>query len=396
MQKKLTKLLCTLAVCALAGSVDGLTIVPTFDTSITSDPNAAAMEAAINAAISVFETNYTDNLTVSIKFVSDPTVDLGQSQTWGNEYPYAGFIAALQSRASSVNDSNALSKLTNSAVDPILNGTTVYLNLGHARLLGLDTQTGPDGFDSTISLNTTIMNFSRSSINDTNYDMQMVAEHEMDEVLGTSSSLPDATNIAAADLFRYDASLDRTFTTNGDNAYFSVDGTNLWARYNMDPTGDYGDWWSANLDYWAPSGITPHAQVQDAYAGPGSFCDLGTNEFTVLDVLGYTLGKAAAAPSGPLLSIANSGAGQVTVSWSNTSLIYSLEETTDLSSGLWLPSATGAANPAVIQATGTQTFYRLAQLGGIIAAARPAAPLPAASKSCQLRTHVAHRERKED
>src|SRR5208282_5019504 len=151
MARKSAKLLCAYAICVGAASAHGLTIVPTFDSSITSDPNRRAMEAAIHAAITVFQTNYVDNLTVNITFVSDPTVDLGQNLTWGNEYPHTGFLAALQSTATTVNDANALSKLTNSKVDPILGGSSIYLTLAQARMLGLETQTGPDGFDSTIS-----------------------------------------------------------------------------------------------------------------------------------------------------------------------------------------------------------------------------------------------------
>ena len=293
---------------------------------------------------------------------------------WGNGYPYTGFLAALQSKATSVNDANALSKLTNSAVDPILGGNSVYLTLAHARQLGLDTQAGPDGFDSTISLNMTISNFTRSMIDETNYDLQEVAEHEIDEVLGTASSLPDTTNITCIDLFRYDTNLNRSFTTNGDNAYFSVDGTNLWARYNTNPGGDYGDWWSDNLDFWAPLGVRPHAQVQDAFGAPAIFQDLGTNELTALDVVGYTLASAGlTAPSAPKLSIAKSGPGQITVSWPGSGTSYALEETTDLNSRQWALSAGGTVNPATIQLSGTQKFYRLAQQGGVMAAARPAA-----------------------
>ncbi len=50
----------------------GLTIVPTFDPSITSLPGAAGVEAAINAAISAVEANITspNNITVPIYFTN--------------------------------------------------------------------------------------------------------------------------------------------------------------------------------------------------------------------------------------------------------------------------------------------------------------------------------------
>src|SRR5579862_4436224 len=58
-----------------------LTITPTFDSSITSLSNAAAVEAGINAAIAQTEASITtfhlDN--VSIDFVNDPTTGLGSN-----------------------------------------------------------------------------------------------------------------------------------------------------------------------------------------------------------------------------------------------------------------------------------------------------------------------------
>src|SRR5438067_399638 len=46
----------------------GLVINPVFDSSITSDPNAAAIEGTINSAIQEYETRFTDPITVSINF----------------------------------------------------------------------------------------------------------------------------------------------------------------------------------------------------------------------------------------------------------------------------------------------------------------------------------------
>src|SRR5204863_432347 len=45
-----------------------LLIVPTFDSSITSDPNAATIEAGINAAIARVEAHILNPLTVNITF----------------------------------------------------------------------------------------------------------------------------------------------------------------------------------------------------------------------------------------------------------------------------------------------------------------------------------------
>lgn len=360
-QKFFTRMAGVFLFILLAGGVTapafGLTIIPSYDSSITNDPNGRAMTNAIYAAIKALQTNIADNFTVYIHFTNDPTVSLGQSQTWGGGYAYADYLAALKATAADANDTNAISQLPNSLTDPLIGGTNIHLTLALARHLGLDTGEGPDGVDSTISLNTTLMNFTRPPGNSTNYDMQGTVAHEIDEVLGTSSGLP-ATNIVwAMDLFRYTTNLVRTFTTNGDDAYFSVDGTNLWARFNMDPGGDYADWWSAS-GFWAPPGITPHPQVQDAFGNQGTVEDLGPNELAMLDAVGWTL-TAPVPATAPILWMVKSGPGQATILWADSFDGYVLQERTNLLSGMWVASASGSTNPAFITVSTGQKFYRL-------------------------------------
>ena len=73
----------------------------------------------------------------------------------------------------------------------------------------------------------------------------------------------------------------RSLTTNSSaTAYFSIDGgvTDL-VNFNQTAGADYAD--------WASSG-TP--QVQDAFGTPGTTnVNVGTNELTALDVIGYNL-----------------------------------------------------------------------------------------------------------
>ncbi len=168
-----------------------------------------------------------------------------------------------------------------------MNGSTlINLQVANAVALGLDS--GP-AF-ATVSLNTSICNLDRVSINPALYDLQAVATHEMDECLAISSELSGLTNGAPAptgaiwteDLFRYSATPGvRSFDTGlNTQAYFSIDGgvTDL-AQFNQYAGGDFNDWYS----YYG--GNAP--QVQDAFATPGVTPNLGV-ELTVLDVLGYT------------------------------------------------------------------------------------------------------------
>jgi hypothetical protein len=368
LKKIFIRLLCCGAALGISLAARGVTIVPTWDSSITSDPNVSEITNSIMFAIQTLESNVTDNVTVKIDFVESTSVALGQSATWVIQASYSEYWAALQARATSQNDFNALSQLPNSPVDPILGENQIELALPLARLMGFYPGYGTDGYDSTVTLNISIMNLTRPPANPNHYDLIAVVEHEMDEVLGFDSTLPDnypAGPIGPMDLFRYTTNstgLTRTWTTSGDNAYFSVDGTNLWARFNQNSGGDYHDWWSDG-GLWAPPGITPHPQVQDAFAYPDTTPNLGANELAGLDVIGYTLP--------PVLRIAASGGNTFTLSWPANYSGFILQERTNLQSGLWIDSATGSANPATIVPAASGKFYRLYQ----------DPPPPAASKA---------------
>jgi hypothetical protein len=142
-------------------SAYSLTVVPTFDSSITKDPNGPAMIAGITAAIAALQDGIANNFTVYINYVNDPSVELGENTTWINNYAYSRYLAALRKSASDADDTNALRKLPNSSVDPVVGGADIVLPLPLARLLGLDSGEGPDGFDATVNLNMSLMNFTR-------------------------------------------------------------------------------------------------------------------------------------------------------------------------------------------------------------------------------------------
>jgi hypothetical protein len=338
---------------SIATSGYSLNIIPTFDSSITGAPNSAAIISGINFALQTIQSNIADNVSVNITFVADENIGLGQSLTFGDDYSYADYLAALRSRATSVNDTNALSQLPNSSVDPVIGGSLIHLTTAQARMLGLDSYSG---IDSTVSFKMSLMNLTRQLVNPGKYDFISTVEHEVDEVLGISSGLPNTSVVWPVDLFRYTTNRVRTFTTSGDDAYFCVDGTNLLARYNMNPGGDYADFWSFT-GHWAPPGSTPHSQVQDAFAYPNATADLGTNELAALDVVGWTLVK----PLAPLLlTIVRTSANHYTISWPSSYTGFVLQENTNLLDAAgWVESASGSANPAILVSTSSQKFYRL-------------------------------------
>src|SRR4051812_39709916 len=92
-----TLLACGLMVAALCVSTKAnLVIVPTFDISITSDPNAAAIEAGINLAITQLESYISNPVTVRIEFKSI-TTGLAESLSAYNRLPYTAYLGDIVS-----------------------------------------------------------------------------------------------------------------------------------------------------------------------------------------------------------------------------------------------------------------------------------------------------------
>lgn len=283
-----------------------LVIVPTWDSSITSDPNAATIESTINTAIQFYEASFSDPVTVNIYFEEMSTAGLeGHSNWWYYDLSYAQFRAALQSDASTTNDTLALAHLPGGSANPVTGSGYVRVKTANLRALGFTGYTSglAGGVDGTIGLHTSQMNLSRASIDPNKYDLMATAEHEMDEVLGLCSGLDSSSSDPfPEDLFRYTTSGSRTYTTGGDNAYFSLDGVTDLARFNQNTDGysggDYGDWWSSGAR--AP-------QVQDAAITPGATPNPKV-ELTALDVIGYHL---VPAPVPVLTSITLAGTNLV-------------------------------------------------------------------------------------
>ena len=160
-----------------------LNIVPTYDQSITGDPNGAAMQQTIQKALDYYRNTVTNPLTLNITFKTDQTISLGQSASPTTTVDYGAYVAALR-RVAQGQPFLAFVPDTN----PINSSTKIEAKLAHLRLLGLSGP--PDGPDSTVSFKTSIMNLSRTGPQDPNkYDMLAVVEHEINEVLGISSAL---------------------------------------------------------------------------------------------------------------------------------------------------------------------------------------------------------------
>ena len=267
-----------------------LVINPTFDSSITDDPHAAAIEAALKTMIGNFESEYTTPITVNVKF-AEMSSGLAESLTFFTFETYPAYVKALAAHATSADDKAAVASLPGGTQNPVNGGTDIELTDANARALGFSANPS-GGYDATIKLNMSLFNLSRFNINPNKYDLIASSTHEMDEVLGIGSTLDAYNNnvpiptgwVDAEDLFRYNMQTGaRSYNTNpSTDAGFSFNGgkTFLPPQFNQMKGDDFNDWYN-------PGGSRP-PEVQDAEGTPGTTTNVGV-ELIVLDVLGYTL-----------------------------------------------------------------------------------------------------------
>lgn len=273
----------------------GLTIQPTFDASITGDPHAAAIEAMINQAISIYQSLFTDPITVRILFryatteVNGnplPNGLLARSNYVYYQVPWNNYINALIADGRTGNDTTANASLpgtalSNNILPSSAGGRAVGLNT--PGVMASDGTVGSGTFDGIITLNRNQpFQFSRPSSGST-YDALRSAEHEMDEVLGLGSSVSNYADLRPQDLFSWSGPGTRSTSSSGSR-YFSINGgnTNI-VNFNQSPNGDFGDWFSPPC----PNQANPY--VQNAFSCENQFSDVTATspEGINLDVIGY-------------------------------------------------------------------------------------------------------------
>jgi hypothetical protein len=280
----------------------GLIINPTFDSSITGNPNAAAIEAMINRAISFHESLFSDPITIQIRFRYSTTGPDGtplpahaaaQSVFVIYQIPWSIYIDALRADARTSNDSVANASLPATALSP-----NIKPRSAGGRAVGLDTppamlpngtigQGGP--YDGIVTLNSSApYQFTRPP-SPGNLDAQRSTEHEVDEVIGLGSRLGhNGNDVHPQDLFSWSSTGVRNITSSGTR-YFSINGgaTNI-VNFNQNPDGDFGDWLSAACPQ-------AHPYVQNAFGCAGQYSDIAATspEGINLDVVGYDLVNGA-------------------------------------------------------------------------------------------------------
>jgi hypothetical protein len=201
---------------ALPARATGIIINPTWGWS-TSTANQATLESTIDTVIGIYEANLTTSnatpVTVNIRF-TDSTTSLGSTSWSPYSVTYQDYVNALTSHALTTDDIHALLHLPpgpNSPVNDINGAPTTLISIKPANMKALGLSfgfNGPPEVDATIGLETSIMNLSRTGTQvSSNYDLESVVMHEMDEALGLGSTLGvGVTNPSPEDFFRYTGS----------------------------------------------------------------------------------------------------------------------------------------------------------------------------------------------
>jgi hypothetical protein len=292
------------AMTATTVPTSGLIIHATFDSSITGNPNAAAIEAMINRAISIYESLFSDPITIEILFryattapdgTPLPAARIAQSDSVYYTIPWNAAVDALRADARTSNDSLAIASLPGSALSANVlpasaNGRAVGGNTPPAMFAnGTVGNGGP--YDGIVTLNFAApYQFTRPTTSG-NYDAQRSTEHEIDEVMGFGSRIDNNLNdLLPQDVFSWSSAGVRNLTSSGTR-YFSINGgvTNL-VNFNQTPPFDFGDWLSTSCPQ-------THPYPQNAFVCTGQSSDIAATspEGINLDVIGYDLVTAARA-----------------------------------------------------------------------------------------------------
>jgi len=258
------------AALTFAGPGQALTVTPTFDSSITSSPNAAAIEAAINQVTQTYRM-FSNPAKVSIDFqLGNLGGPGGESLSTRYATGYTDYeFAALAHDAATHPWNHVLATAqanlaSGNTADFIVSTSANFRALGY---IGVDGVLGSDGgsggtFDGIVLLDAASVQADLYAFTPTVGPAQEsglnVLYHEVDEVLGIGGSgsfLNDVANgadfnaIGPLDPYRYDLSTGlKSYTTDPNIiSYFSIDGgvTPIAPFNQINPPGffgDFGDW----------------------------------------------------------------------------------------------------------------------------------------------------------
>ena len=239
-------------------SATNLQIDVTYDNTVTSLSNATQFESDFNAVVSQFEDAITNPVTVDIQVsvgtINGITTPLPSGDVSGS---FSASVLMGSTASASFADTEAALAHTGAvlpAIDPTGGGHFYYMPQAEVKALGLSPATFPTSapYDGYIGFSGATGEFSFSGIPSAGqYSFQTAAMHEIQEVLGRTSTLNGVTSGFAAyplDLFRYVAPGVTSFTQNtaagATQAYASADGgvTDLGTFADQSNGFDRSDW----------------------------------------------------------------------------------------------------------------------------------------------------------
>jgi hypothetical protein len=262
----------------------------TYFTALTSHSSGNTVDTQALASLNSTEASVFSGTNGKVDLTSALAQALGITSTNGNSNRVTGTLAPTTSP--SINGGNTSINDPLTSCNVLTDGPTCYNGVIYLQNPG------------TISGNTQDYYYGSASTFANNlYDIYSIAEHEVNEILGTSSCVDGANftndcgnNAAAVDLFRYTAPGTVAVYPTTTQGYFSYDSgvTNV-ANYNSSPNReDYADFSSSCT------------HVQDATGCLGKALDITTDggaEAKILDAVGYT----AATPEPGTTTLLGSG-----------------------------------------------------------------------------------------
>ena len=273
----------------LSDPVSAFTLTPVFDSSITSNPNAPAIETAIDTVASELGSAFSNSAVIhfnvswgSVQGKPIPGGDVSASEeNLTGPYSFSTFTADLKAVAAANPDDPVLQSVAANLPRSNPAGALSYgIPYAEAQAIGLlppasRLPAGAIGFSNAVTWDFNPID----GVAANTYDLEGAAAHEIMEVLGRISGLQSAKPTVATplDLFRYTAAGVSSFSYSAA-AYFSIDGgQTAIEHFNVAGSGDRSDIASA-------PGLT---DVQAAYLPTGVALTLSAADLTLLDALGW-------------------------------------------------------------------------------------------------------------
>jgi hypothetical protein len=291
-----------------------LVIDPVFDSSVTSSPEAANYEAAVNAAISYLESKISTPITISIGFgygevggnngsAGTPLAAASGAESQGTtfSYSYADVYAALEATdtTSAVQIAAAASLPKVDPTGSAAGAQPFQVAAPEAMALGLTIGALANGLVGNVGLSVDNYIWSQTGpIGATQQDAVSDLEHEITEIMGRIALAGVGGQYTPLDLFRYTAANGLSGDVPGSAAgvrddpfvagysanaysYFSYDGHHVTLQYDTPAQVTAGD----DVADWELLNGQPDSF--DGEGGPGAYYPVSTTDLEELNALGF-------------------------------------------------------------------------------------------------------------